>query len=96
MKTPQITAVKALKKYSIEIQFNDGLNGTYDVSHLAGKGVFKSWDEHNNFFKVDIDSESGAITWPGELDIDSIAVYCAIKNIDVQDYLKPAVNHAAN
>lgn len=96
MKTPEITAVKAVKKYCIEIQFSDGLNGTYDVSHLAGKGVFKSWEENNNFFKVDIDANSGAITWPGELDIDSIAVYCAIKNIGISEYLKPAVNNAAN
>lgn len=96
MKTPEITTVKALNKYSIEIHFSDGLSGVYDVSHLAGKGVFKSWDVENNFFKVQIDANSGAITWPGELDIDNIAVYCAIKNIGIQDYLKPAMKHATN
>ena len=63
------------------MRFSDASEGEYDVSHLAGKGVLKSWDTDNNFCKVSINTESCAITWPGELDIDTINVYCKMKGV---------------
>jgi hypothetical protein len=74
--------------------FIDDTKGDYDISHLAGKGVFKSWDTDNNFYKVTINPESGAITWPGDLDIDTVNVYCKIKGISVNAYLS-SERHAA-
>ena len=85
----------ATGKYILYVRFSDASEGEYDVSHLAGKGVFKSWDTENNFFKVSINTESGAITWPGELDIDTIDVYCKIKGLDVDTYLHSKQQHAA-
>ena len=57
------TSVKALEKYKIFVSFNDGNEGIYDLQDAAGKGVFKSWDEDDNFNKVFINKENGAITW---------------------------------
>ncbi|MCW3106770.1 MAG: hypothetical protein JWQ09_1276 [Segetibacter sp.] len=65
------------------------------MSELAGKGVFKSWDTDNNFFKVSINPGSGTITWPGELDIDTINAYCKIKGVDVDQYLNSKQHYAA-
>jgi hypothetical protein len=93
MLTPTVKSVTAVKEYLLHVVFIDGTQGDYDMSHLAGKGVFKSWDTDNNFYKVSINPESGAITWPGDLDIDTINAYCKIKGIDVDAYLsteKPA------
>jgi hypothetical protein len=87
MKFPKIKAVTAIRKYLLHVEFTDGTKGDYDAGFLAGKGVFKLWDNNNNFFKVFIDADSGAISWPGELDIDTINVYCTIKNIDADSYL---------
>jgi hypothetical protein len=87
MVTPTVKSVTAVKKYLLHVVFIDGTQGDYDMSHLAGKGVFKSWDTDNNFYKVSINLKSGAITWPAELDIDTINVYCKIKGIDVDAYL---------
>ncbi len=95
MKVPTILSVIAKVKYKIFVKFNDRTEGTYDLSQLAGKGVFKVWDEDEIFFQVYINPESGAITWPGELDIDIITVYCAIKNIAVDEYLKTKTDYAA-
>ena len=94
MKFPKIKAVTALKKYVLYVEFTDGTKGNYDVGFLAGKGVFKSWDKDDSFFKVYINADSGAISWPGELDIDTINIYCAIKGIDANSYLTQK-HHAA-
>ena len=95
MEFPVIKTVSAVRAYLLHVTFEDGTEGNYDVSQLAGKGVFKSWDKNNNFFKVGISNESGAITWPGEIDIDTINVYCAIKKIDVDTILMKHHLHAA-
>ncbi len=95
MKFPKIISVTAIEKYKLYVRFSDASEGEYDVSHLAGKGVFKGWDTDNNFSKVSINTESGAITWPGELDIDTINVYCKMKGLDVDVYLNSKQQHAA-
>lgn len=87
MELPKIKSVKAIKNYLLHVMFADDTEGNYDASHLAGKGVFKVWDTEDNFYKVFINPESGAISWPGDLDIDTINIYCAIKNINVDAYL---------
>ncbi|HEV2830374.1 MAG TPA: DUF2442 domain-containing protein [Hanamia sp.] len=81
MQFPKIISVEAITKYKLKVHFNDGTQGMYELSDLAGQGVFKTWDIDNNFFKVFINKESGAISWPGEIDIDTINAYCAIKGI---------------
>ena len=75
-------AVKTLKKYLIWVKYDDGTNGELDLSHLAGKGIFKKWDVGGLFFKVYIDPESGAIAWDSELDICADNLYYKLKNID--------------
>ena len=86
MKRIVATSVKALEKYKIHVAFNDGTQGVYDLNECAGRGVFKSWDEEDNFFKVFISEESGAITWPGEIDIDTLNAYLIINNISPEKY----------
>jgi hypothetical protein len=95
MKSPKILNVKALERYKLHVLFSDSTEGVYDVSHLAGKGVFKLWEMDDTFEKVYVSKESGAISWPEELDIDTITVYCKIKGIDVEAYLKRANQHAS-
>ena len=87
MEFPKIKSVTALENYVLHVVFFDGVEGDYDISHLAGKGVFEIWNTEDNFYKVFIDPESGAISWPGELDIDIINVYCTIKGISPDAFL---------
>lgn len=63
------------------------------MSHLEGIGVFKIWDENDNFSKVFIDKESGAISWPNEIDIDTLNIYCKIKGISTDKYLLSQTSH---
>ena len=82
------TSVKALEKYKIFVSFNDGTEGVYDLQNAAGKGVFKSWDENDTFNKVFINEENGAISWPGEIDIDTLNIYFVINNISPDEYFQ--------
>jgi len=90
----KITSVNAIEKYKLFVSFNDGTEGIYDLQEVAGKGVFKSWDENDNFSKVFINKENGAISWPGELDIDTLNAYFVINNISPEEYFQSQKKYA--
>ena len=96
MPFPKIKSVEALEKYKLKVSFLDGIHGVYDISDVAEKGVFKIWDIDNNFFNVFINKESGAISWPGEIEIDTINAYCTIKGISPDKLFNNQMKYAAN
>ncbi len=96
MQFPKIISVEAVDKFKLKISFNDGVQGIYDVSDLAGNGVFKEWDHDDNFFKVFINKESGAISWLGGMDIDTLNAYCTITGMSPELYLQNKMEHASN
>ena len=67
--------VKALPNYKLWVKYADGVEGTADLSHLAGKGVFALWNDYAVFEQVSI-GEHGQIAWSDEIDIcpDSISL----------------------
>ena len=69
--------VQALPGYRIRVRFADGVEGVADLSSLAGRGVFKTWDEDPGFQSVRIGS-SGEIEWSDEVAICSDSVYLRI------------------
>ncbi len=93
---PLILKVSAAEKYKLFVQFSDGVEGVLNLEKHAGRGVFAAWDIDDNFSKVFIGAESGAITWPGEIDIDTYNAYCIIKGISPEDFFKNQVAHATN
>jgi hypothetical protein len=52
-----------------------------DLSELVGKGVFKRWEDPREFSQVFLDAESGAPSWPGELDVAPDALYHELAGI---------------
>jgi len=96
MEFPKITLVEAIEKYRLNVSFSDGIQGAYDVSDVAGQGVFKIWDVDDNFFKVFVNKESGAISWPGDIEIDTINAYCTIKGISPDKFFNNQMNYATN
>ena len=93
---PKIKSVEALEKYKLKVSFLDGIQGVYDVSDVAEKGVFKIWDIDNNFFKVFVNKDSGAISWPGDIEIDTINAYCTIKRISPHKFLNLIKNYGTS
>ena len=71
--------VSANKKYIIYAEFENGVSGEADLSDAAGKGIFKFWDEGDNFCNVFINKETFGIAWNDNLEIDPETVYMQIK-----------------
>jgi hypothetical protein len=68
----RITEFEARAEYRLWLRFEDGVEGEADLSDVAGQGVFKRWkDNPAEFAEVEIDPETGSLTWPGDLDVAS-------------------------
>jgi hypothetical protein len=71
----RIKEVEARPAYKLWVRFEDDVEGEVDLSALVGKGVFKQWEDPKEFMKVYLDPQTGAPSWPGELDIAPDALY---------------------
>ena len=66
--------VKALPHYRLWLRYSDGTEGEVDLSDLAGKGVFKLWNDYRAFEDVRI-GDYGAIAWSDKIDLCPDALY---------------------
>ena len=66
-----------IKLYCSElwIEYADGTAGEIDLSHLAGRGVFRAWEDPAFFAAVRLESENGAIVWGDKIDLCPDALY---------------------
>lgn len=67
-------SVRPLPGYRLHLRFEDGTEGTVDLSDLAGRGVFAAWDEPGAFDRVTV-GEHGELVWSEVLDLCSDALY---------------------
>ena len=63
-----------LDGFRLWLKYADGIEGVLDLNGLAGRGVFEAWSARDVFEAVTV-NESGAIIWPGEIDLCSGALY---------------------
>lgn len=66
--------VRAVEGYRLWLRYDDGTEGTVDLSDLAGRGVFKAWEDRSVFEAARV-TESGAIEWPDDIDLCGDALY---------------------
>jgi hypothetical protein len=88
-------SVKALELYKILVRYNDGVEGVFDISDLAGKGVFNAWDENNLFQKVKINTLGSALTWSEDLEIDAFAIYLGLIGKSFEEWQNENNHYAA-
>jgi hypothetical protein len=81
--------VKALNGHRIWLRFDHGVEGEVDLSHLAGRGVFKAWADCKLFESVHVDA-NGAIAWNQELELCPDALYLRLTGKTPED-LFPAL-----
>ena len=74
--TLKVKDVKSLPGYRIWVEFNNGVCGEIDLSHLVGKPVFKAWDEPGYFEKAHV--EHGTVVWDENIDLCEYALYMEI------------------
>ncbi len=61
----KISKVKVLPEYRLELEFDDGVSGTVDLSENVGKGVFGLWRDPLAFERVRIGSNWSGTTGSG-------------------------------
>ncbi len=69
----KVQEVKYITDYNISIKFDDGVNGTIQLSDLVQKGIFKVLQDKSEFAKVYTNGYS--IAWSNELEIDATTIY---------------------
>jgi hypothetical protein len=75
---PTIVEVRPLPQTKVWVRYADGVEGEIDLSHLRGRGVFKSWDVPGAFERVSIDPETHTLCWPGNIDLDPYVLRSSI------------------
>ncbi|MCG2711243.1 MAG: DUF2442 domain-containing protein [Candidatus Omnitrophica bacterium] len=80
----KIIEVNVLSDYNIRIKYSDGTEGTVNLSHLVGKGVFLLWDNYDEFKKVSIGS-SGELLWGTQVDLCPDSLYLQITGKKPED-----------
>lgn len=92
----RIIAFEVLDNYRVRLRFDDGVEGTVDLSRLVGHGVFAAWGDYG-FFRRAFLAQQGALTWPGELDLCPDALYLEVTGRQPEDLfpnLKTLASHA--
>jgi hypothetical protein len=73
----KIVHVDVLDGFRLGLAFDDGVQGNVDLSHLAGRGVFRIWDDRSVFESVQIGS-SGELVWSDQADLCADALYLKV------------------
>jgi hypothetical protein len=74
---PTPIEVKPYDHYRLWVKYSDGVEGTVDLSHLAGNGVFALWNDYAEFEKAHI-GPGGEIAWSDQIDLCPDAIYLEI------------------
>jgi hypothetical protein len=80
----RISKVKVLPGYRLELEFDDGVSGTVDLSEAVGKGVFALWQDPLAFDQVRIGS-SGELVWADRIDLCPDALYLKVTGKKPED-----------
>ena len=82
-----VVDVSPLGGHRILVRFQDGAEGSADVSQLvAFTGVFAPLQDPAYLAQVRVNPELGAVCWPTGADLDSRVLYSVITGVPLPDY----------
>lgn len=73
--TPDITEAQVVRHGVLVLRFADGLEGEVDVLGRMRGPVFEHARTPEGFADVEIDTETGTVTWPGGADLAPDMLY---------------------
>jgi uncharacterized protein DUF2442 len=73
--TPDIIDARVVRHGVLALTFADGLEGEVDVLERMRGPVFDSAHTPDGFAKVEINTETGTVTWPGGADLAPDTLY---------------------
>lgn len=80
----KVVRIGVLAGYRLELEFDDGVTGTVDLSRLVGDGVFVLWRDPQAFADVQIGS-SGELRWGDAVDLCPDALYLEVTGKKPED-----------
>ena len=78
-----VTTVKPLANYRIQVEIADGRRGIFDLKPYLNHGVFRELQDVNYFNQVGI--LFGAVTWPHEQDIAPETLAAEMQAIELNE-----------
>lgn len=87
--------VRPLQNFRIWLRYDDGTEGQVDLSDLAGRGVFKAWDDAAFFDAVRLGSH-GAIEWGSDIDLCPDAMYLRLTGKSPEEVFPALVSMRAD
>ena len=78
-------AVEPREGFQLWIRYEDGVEGEIDLSDVAGKGVFKAWENRDFFERVHV-STHRSIAWDDKLELCPDALYMELTGMSWDDY----------
>ena len=74
-----VVEVQPLNGFRLRLRFDDGVEGTVDVSaRVPFDGVFAPLRDPEFFRRVRVDAELGTIVWPNGADLDPVTLYSLV------------------
>ncbi len=77
--TPDITQARAVRHGVLALAFADGLQGEVGVLERMRGSVFDQARTPEGFAKVQVDDETGTVTWPGGADLAPDTLYQRVR-----------------
>lgn len=81
----RIVFAEALPGYRLHLRYDDGVEGTVDLSGEVGKGVFEIWRDPAIFARFQIERGGRALVWPGDVDVCADALYLEITGMTAEE-----------
>ena len=83
------TDVEPRDGFRIWLRYADGACGELDLSHLAGRGVFKAWENRAFFESVHL-SETGSVAWSDAIELCPDALYMRLTGQPIESLMQGA------
>jgi len=75
MRLVRIVEAKPLEGHRVWLRFDDGSEGVVAFDEAELTGVMAPLKEPAFFAQVYVEPEFGALAWPGEIELDPLALY---------------------
>ncbi|HIE99805.1 MAG: DUF2442 domain-containing protein [Pirellulaceae bacterium] len=80
----KLISVTAQDGYNLQLEYDDGVVGSADLSSFVGKGVFTVWKDAAVFDAVTV-GPHGQLRWTKELELCADAMYLQITGKSAED-----------
>jgi hypothetical protein len=82
-----IISAQAIHPHQIRLRFEDGIEGTIDLTHIIEfSGIFAPLQDPDYFSTVQVNPEIGTITWSNGADLDPDVLYAIVTKQPIPDY----------